>query len=237
MLSQAEAVVAMNLSKIYRGAELQDIRAFHFNSFGEGGTISAPAHAFVPDQGPKFKEQTVMTPPAASAPARPQQEVENAYAQGQRDAMAASAAKLESAAQALATALAEVGQLRSGMVENSRKDMLRLVMAIAEQVISCEVSLHPKIVTRVIDAALKASVRADHYRIKVNPTDLDAVNEHKPLFLASISGLKNLMIDADDAVRPGGCIIESDLGEVDARVETQLEAIRRTLEEAMAGTP
>lgn len=226
----------MNLSKIYRGTELDDVREFHFNSFGDDGTASAPTHAFVSDQTPKAAERPIIAPAPANAAGVSQKELKEAYANGQRDAMAAAATKLESAAQALAAALAEVGQMRLTMVENSRKDMLRLVMAITEQVISREVSLDTKIITGVIDKALKASVRSDHYRIKVNPADLDAVNEHKPLFLASISGLKNLIIDADSAVTAGGCKIESDLGEVDATVETQLEAIRQALQEAMTGT-
>jgi len=162
--------------------------------------------------------------------------MDEAYARGQHDAMKAAAARLESSAQALATALTEVSQLRVQMAQNSRDDMLRLVMAIAEQVVQREVSIHSDMINQVITEALKASVRADHYRIKVNPADLAAVNEHKPLFLASISGLKNLIVEADALVTAGGCKIESDLGEVDATVETQLAAIRQALQEAMTGT-
>ncbi len=234
MLFLAEGVVAMSLSKIYRGTEINDVREYHFSSFGEGGTVTAAAHAFVSDQTPKSTECPTSSP-SLQATAQSKKGMEEAYAQGQLDAMNSTAAKLESAAQALATALAEVSQLRLAMAQNSREDMLRLVMAIAEQVIHREVSFNPEIITRVIEEALKASVRSDHYRIKVNPADLDAVNEHKPLFLASISGLKNLIIDADPAVTAGGCKIESDLGEVDATVETQLEAIRQALEEAITG--
>ena len=236
MLSLAEVVVAMNLSKIYRGEEIVEVREFHFGSFGEGGTITPASHAFVPDQTPKSTGRPGSPPPTTAAPAVSKKDIDEAYARGRREAMTTAAAKLESSAKALATALTEVSQLRSAMAHNSREDMLRLVMAIAEQVIHREVSIHPDTITRVIDEALKASVRSDHYRIKVNPADLDAVNEHKPLFLASISGLKNLILDSDPAVTAGGCKIESDLGEVDATVETQLEAIRQALEEAGTGT-
>ena len=233
----AEAVVAMSLSKIYRVEELAEVREYHFGSFGEGGTVAPAAHAFVPDQTPKSTGRPGSPPPTAAAPAVSKKDIDEAYARGRREALDGAAAKLESSAKALATALTEVNQLRSAMAQNSREDMLRLVMAIAEQVIHQHVRISADTITRVIDEALKASVRSDHYRIKVNPADLDAVNEHKPLFLASISGLKNLIIDADQAISPGGCKIESDLGEVDATLETQLEAIRQALEEAMTGTP
>ena len=227
----------MNLSKIYRGVEIAEVREFHFGSFGEGGTLTAAtAQAFVADLPARAKTATGSPPAPAAAPAGSKKDSDEAYARGQRDAMSAAAVRLESSAKALATALTEVSQLRIQMAQNSRDDMLRLVMAIAEQVIQREVSVHPDIITQVITEALKASVRADHYRIKVNPADLAAVNEHKPLFLASISGLKNLMIEADALVTAGGCKVESDLGEVDATLETQLAAIRQALQEALTGT-
>lgn len=226
----------MNLSRIYRGAEVAEAREFHFSSFGEGGTIAAVSHTFVADQPTKVRASAGSPPPSSATPAVFRKDIDDAYARGQCDAMNAAASRLESSAQALATALTEVAQLRIQMAQNSRDDMLRLVMAIAEQVIHREVSVHADIINQVIAEALQASVRTDHYRIKVNPADLAAVNEHKPLFLTSISGLKNLMVDADPAVTAGGCKIESDLGEVDATLETQLAAIRQALQEAMTGT-
>lgn len=230
MLSLAEVVVAMNLSKIYRGTEIAELKEFHFCSFGAGGTLTAAPHAFVSEQAPKSK--TTTTSAAAPQPALvSKQELDDAYARGQRDALENAAQKLESAAKTLATTLSEVSRLRTTLAENSRQDMLRLVMVIAEQVIHREVSVNPEVVVKVIEEALKASVRADHYRIKINPADVATVNEQKPLFLASISGLKNLMIEADPSVAAGGCRIESDLGEVDATLETQLDAIRQALHE------
>jgi flagellar assembly protein FliH len=224
----------MNLSKIYRGAEIAEIRDFHFSSFGEGGKVTGAVHAFVVDPPAKAKAPAGSSAPSPAVVTK--KDIDEAYARGQHDAMSATASRLESSAQALAAALKQVDQLRTQMARNSRDDMLRLVMAIAEQIIHREVSIHADIITQVIDEALKASVRADHYRIKVNPVDLAAVNEHKPLFLASISSLKNLMVEADPAVTAGGCKIESDLGEVDATLETQLVAIRQVLQEAMTGT-
>jgi flagellar assembly protein FliH len=223
----------MNLSKIYRGTEIAEVREFHFSSFGEGGKVTGAAHAFVVDSPAKAKVPAGSSVPSPAAVTK--KDIDEAYARGQHDAMSATASRLESSAQALAAALKQVDQLRTQMARNSRDDMLRLVMAIAEQIIHREVSIHADIINQVIAEALKASVRADHYRIKVNPVDLAAVNEHKPLFLASISSLKNLIVETDPAVTAGGCKIESDLGEVDATLETQLVAIRQALQEAMTG--
>ena len=86
----------------------------------------------------------------------------------------------------------------------------------------------------MIENALQSSVRSDQYRIRINPADLESVTLQKPLFLASISGLKNLSIETDPEISPGGCRVDSDFGDIDATLETQLETIRQTLSKAIS---
>lgn len=223
----------MSLSRVYRGNEATDLKEFSFGSFDEAGAIAEKP--FVAQSPVKAKTVAAPAPPPTNTPTH-KQEIDDAYAKGRREAQEQEAKKLETAARAFAAAVTEVDKLRAELAERSRDDMLRLVMVIAEQVVRREVSLHPDIVVKTIEHALQASVRADHCKIQINPADLDAVTEQKPLFLASISGLKNVNIMADPNVTAGGCRIESDLGEVDATLETQLEMIRQTLNEGMTGS-
>jgi flagellar assembly protein FliH len=136
---------------------------------------------------------------------------------------------------ALAVAVEEISRLRESLLNNASQDMLRLVLTIARQIIHVELSVNSGIILGTIERALQAAVRADAYHLRVNGEDLALVTEKKPLFLARISGLQNITIEADLTVGRGGCRLESELGEVDASIESQLEVIRRTLSGAVAG--
>jgi len=225
----------MSLSKIYRGSEADGLQQFQFRSFGE----TEPVSPLEPDA---FKMGSSLEPvahPPISASTEPvvaghsRNDVEEAYARGRREGIVAAEETFEKTTQALATALEEVSRLRESLANNSRQDMLRLVMAVAEQIIRREIAADPTVVMAIIENALQSSVRADQYRIRISPDDLEKVTEKKPLFLASISGLKNLSIEADASVSAGGCRVDSDLGAVDATIETQLEAIQQALNEAI----
>ncbi len=135
---------------------------------------------------------------------------------------------------ALATSLEELDRLRSNVLKNSTQDMLRLVLAIAEQVIHCEVKANPEVILSTLQKALQTAISSDEYHVKVHPDDLAVVVENKPLFLASVSGLKNITLEADEKVSRGGCLIESELGQVDAGIEGQLEELRRQLQTTVA---
>jgi flagellar assembly protein FliH len=224
-------VAAMSLSKIYRGTEADGLQEFQFRSFGDPEQSSSRGtEGFRQTSAGESGKPATQARPAAGASA---QELEQAYARGRQDGLQEAEGKLDSTTQTLAAALEEVSRLRESLARNSRQDMLRLVMAIAEQVIRRELKVDPKVVLTVLDEALKASVQADQYRIRVNPADLERVTAQKPLFLASMSGLKNLNIEGDDSISAGGCRIESDLGEVDATIESQLDSIQQVLNEAL----
>lgn len=130
---------------------------------------------------------------------------------------------------ALAESLGELSRLREKVLKNSTDDMLRLVLAIAEQVIHREVQTDPNIIITTLREALHAAIHSDAFHVKVHPDDLAIVMEKKPLFMASISGLKNITLEGDATLSRGGCLVESELGQVDASIEGQLTELRHKL--------
>ena len=223
----------MSLSKVHRGADAVDLKEFQFRSFGETEPQS-------PIDGDSFSlsNLTDSVAPVAAASVAPVEQLsakqlEEAYARGRQEGLNAGEQRLESTTRALTQALEDVSRLRESLAQTGSQDMLRLVMAVAEQVIRRSVEVDPAVVLGIIENALQASVRADNYRIRINPADLEGVTKQKPLFLASISGLKNLSFEADASISPGGCHVDSELGDVDATIETQIESIRAALSEAI----
>jgi len=223
----------MSLSKVYRGADAADLKEFRFRSFGE--TDPQP-----PIDGEGFSLPNLaepVTPVAKSSTVAAElsvaQQLEEAYARGRQEGLAAGEQRLESTTQALTQALEDVSRLRASLAQTSSQDMLRLVMAVAEQIVRRAVEIDSSVVLGIIENALQASVRSDSYRVRISPADLEGVTKQKPLFLASISGLKNLSFEADPAISPGGCHVDSELGDVDATIETQLESIRAALSDAI----
>ncbi len=214
----------MSLSKVYRGDEFRELESFQFRSFAEKAPSGNPANP-----------SGLSTAPVPVSTPNKQQEVDAAFLRGRQEGANAVESKLDNTVQAFTLALAEVNRLRESVARNSSQDMLRMVMAISEQVIRRSLEAKPEIVLSLIENALHVSVQADTYRIRISPQDLDLVNEQKPLFLASISGMKNISIIADAEITPGGCRVESDFGDVDATIETQLEEIRKLLVGTIAG--
>jgi flagellar assembly protein FliH len=85
-----------------------------------------------------------------------------------------------------------------------------------------------EIVLANIKAALEKVRSRGTVTIKVNLSDIEATTAHKEAFLRLIettatgAGEVALQIHEDSSVDAGGCIVETDFGEIDARVSAQL---------------
>ena len=170
----------------------------------------------------------------------PKQEIDveavkqEAYAKGKKEGRLEVENTLQKASDALAAGLEELQELKDSVFNRSKEDMIRLVMGVAERVIQAEVQEKQEIVTKTVMRALTAAVQSEEYTVKIHPEDLEAVREHKPLFLARIKGLKRIHFLTDESISRGGCLAESRVGDVDATLETQLQEIFRQLQMEIA---
>jgi flagellar assembly protein FliH len=234
----------MHLSKVFRVPEGTGLQKIGFREFGPNGEIvegglqieqAIFAEVFPQTVGERERE-TVALPvpqPAGMSQSELEKRIETAYLQGKEEGLQQAGEHFDISLEMLARGIEEVSRLRQTLLENSTHDMLRLVMSISRQVVHSQITINREVILATISKALNASVRSDSYHIRVNQEDLDLVTEKKPLFLASINGLKNIAFEADPLIERGGCMVESELGEVDATIENQLGEIRRTLLSAM----
>ena len=111
-------------------------------------------------------------------------------------------------------------------------EVVELALAIARKVICREVSMDKETVVCVAREALAKVEDPGKIKIKMNPADLRFINETKYQLANLIDGVNSVTIEAEENIQSGGCVIETDLGEIDARIEKQLQAVEESFREA-----
>ena len=148
---------------------------------------------------------------------------DQACAQGREQGRAEAAAEI---AALLAAARAQAERLR----EASTPAAIALAVKMAEQIVGRAVTLAPEMMADIAGAALEACrPRGDWVRVRVHPDDVAAVTARKSALAARAPTTAALDVVADEAVGRHGCVIETAVGRVDARLETQLAALERAL--------
>ena len=150
---------------------------------------------------------------------------EAGYQDGYRDGQVALEAFKESFARQMAAQfgnlLASLDEQWSGLEEQMALAVTRTAVQLARQVVRHELDTRPEIVSRVAQEAVNAIVlSARHLRVRVHPAD----QQHVMAGAGEALKARDVRIVADLGVEPGGCIVDSDLGQVDARIGTRWAA-------------
>lgn len=100
--------------------------------------------------------------------------------------------------------------------------------AIAEKIIQREIEKESNILN-IIESCLKKVLTANNILIKLNPQDFEFVSGDLKELNRSID-VSKIKFEKDELIQKGGCLVETEIGNADARISSQLNEIKRKLE-------
>ncbi len=109
--------------------------------------------------------------------------------------------------------------------------VIKTAHALASKIIGKEIE-EESIVNNSIKNAISKIIGANEVRIRINPNDLDIIDEYSKGLLNK-STFNKIKFEPDERIEKGGCLIETDIGNVDARISVQLEELCMKLEESV----
>ncbi len=157
------------------------------------------------------------------------------FVKGKEDGFEAGREEMSNHIKEAKNVLEQATRERDLLIRSIEPEMAKLAIRIAEKIIQTQVELNQDIVINMIRASLDKVKQREEVVIKVNQADLDYVKERKDIFARMIEGLKSMEIIVDPGVERGGCIIETNLGNVDARIAVQIHTLELAFEKAEKG--
>ncbi len=121
--------------------------------------------------------------------------------------------------------LAKAIERRNEIIQESEQQIVNLVLTIAKKVIKVISENQKNVVINNITQSLQRLQQKTDVVVRVNLADLPIATKHRDDILRMAERVKNITIAEDTTVDPGGCIIETDFGEIDARIASQLREI------------
>ncbi len=117
--------------------------------------------------------------------------------------------------------------------EEMKKKILPIALKAAKKILGEELKVYPERIVDIVIQALKPVTQ--HYKIKifVNKQDLDILESQKEKIKSILQQVKTLSIIERDDVEPGGCIIETEAGIINAQLENQWQALEIAFENFM----
>jgi type III secretion protein L len=126
-------------------------------------------------------------------------------------------------------ALQSAREAQESLDAQYESEIVRMAVKIAEKIVGEELRTRPETIVSIARECLRG-VRHEHsLTVRVNPDEVDEVQRNLSS-LAEVAGAgRRIQILPDGGVAPGGCIVESAVGVIDARLETQLRCLEEIL--------
>jgi len=135
-----------------------------------------------------------------------------------------------------ATLIMDAVRQREILYEEAHSKILDMVINISRKVTFEAARVDPDITAQIISGAIKKLVDKSKIKVKVHQDHLPLLEQQIEQFRGDSTAIKELAIEADSRVRYGGCFIETPTGDIDARLESQIEIIAEALGEVEATT-
>ncbi|HUI29750.1 MAG TPA: FliH/SctL family protein [Candidatus Acidoferrales bacterium] len=123
----------------------------------------------------------------------------------------------------------------SGEIEKYNREydkaIVTLALAVARRLVAREIALDESAVLARSREAIRKIIGVERIKIHINPSDEEYIREHRNDLSSYADSVKEIAIESDNKVERGGCIIESELGNIDARISTQFDLIEEAFSE------
>ena len=112
--------------------------------------------------------------------------------------------------------------------QDNKSEIIKLSFEIAKKIIKKEASDKEVLFENLVEAMKKAQSNKE-LKIFVNWEQLSFGKEIKDILKNNFQGIETIDIIEDRTVGPGGCIIETKLGKIDATIKNQLDIVFNAL--------
>lgn len=160
-----------------------------------------------------------------------EQRLRESYESGLQDGKSLAERGLLNVFTSLRAATEGLHTLRDKIMRESEDELIRLIMMVARKVILREVAQDRRILADVVQAAIAGISERDEITIHLNPDDYSHVTASRGDFFRKEAVTERMRFKADPEVFPGCCRVDTEMGTIDACIDSQLEEIFRRMQE------
>jgi flagellar assembly protein FliH len=156
------------------------------------------------------------------------------HEQGFAEGLAEAQNQYRSKIDAFLATMRQIEADRKKRLLQSEQQIVELSLAIAGRIIEKQLETDNQWIVNTVKSALAEAVDRSRIEILAHPEDIPILVLAKEEFLSSIAAKAELHFVSEPSIRQGGCVLHTPQGTIDARLDTQLNEVKRALLEVAA---
>jgi flagellar assembly protein FliH len=152
------------------------------------------------------------------------------FLEGKKIGFESGSKKADSVIDSLNQTLGQLENIRKEIHQEVEKEVAQLALSIARKIVCHEVKTTQETVVCVAREALGRVDNPAEIKIKLNPDDLQFIKDIESQLSHFLHNVDNIRFEGEESIQSGGCLIETDRGDIDARIEKQFQAIEESFQ-------
>ena len=155
------------------------------------------------------------------------------FEEGLKQAMAEKTAELNKHSDDTFKLVESLNHIKEELIYQNEAHIIRLVYEIACKIAFDHIEQHDESVLRVIKAAIETAQVEENVSVLIAPQQLEFLEKMKSEVGRENEFLKKIKFIDSDQVTPGSCIVETNYGVIDARIEERVHKLWDDLKQAL----
>ena len=152
---------------------------------------------------------------------------EKGFSEGERAGRETGEKMVEAVLKQYTQTLEELKGLRRSLLTGSEREVVRLSLEVAKKVVKREVCVDEELILALVRVALSRLADQSVMTVRVHPKDCQSILHFRESPGHRDSWHDGIKLVEDPLITRGGCLIETDSGVIDARVEEQFREIEK----------
>lgn len=133
----------------------------------------------------------------------------------------------------LETMMSQIHVLKEELVRQNESHIVQLAYNIASRIAFDHIEEKPEVVVSVVKNAIEMAQAEEEVNVLVSEQQIDFLEKMKSQMGREFEFLKKVKFQPSDQVSSGGCVIETNYGVVDARIEERVQKLWSEMKQAL----
>ena len=157
---------------------------------------------------------------------------EKGFMQGEKAGLDAAEQKTEALMRRYVESILEVNKLRSTLYTQVEREVVKLAVEVAKKIVHREIQLDKEIIQTLVRVALTHVAEKSAVTVHLSPLDYNYLLEQRAE-LSQTEG-RDISLLADKSIERGGCLIQTECGDIDARIEEKFREVEHAFFEGLS---
>lgn len=201
------------------GDELQDLsEPDSWPRYPVGPPPPAPKKEIPPPEPP---------PPAVDLAQVEMKAYESGFRQGEKAGMEIAEKKVEAVMRRYSEAVLELGREKSNLYAQVEREVVKLALAVAKKIVHREIQADKEIIQTLVKVAMSHVAEKTAVTVHLHPLDYNFILERKAELSQNDRAGGEISLLADKSIERGGCLVTTECGDIDARIDEEFREVER----------